>query len=122
VNLRGLKIPIIAVVSVHSFVLGLAMIFCPLHIFAIFRWEHEGSVFFPAQAGVFLILLSGAYLAGTWIKPFAWFLVVSKAVAVTFLVSAWSIGLGPNLLLIAALLDGLMGAAVLLAISRKPGP
>lgn len=120
-NVRRLKTPVIAAVALHSSVLGLAMLFRTSWTLDLFGWEHHDSIFFPAQAGVFLLLLSGAYWAGIWMRPFAWFIVISKTVAVTFLITMWTLGIGQNMLLLAALFDGLMGVAVatLLTISSQ---
>jgi hypothetical protein len=80
-------------------------------------WEYDGPTFFPAQSGVFLLILGGSYLAAIWHRPFAWLLVASKAAAVVFLLAEYALGNGPTMLLLpAAALDGLMGLAVAAAV------
>jgi hypothetical protein len=107
---------VIAAVAVHSFVLGFVLLYCPRWLLVNLGWNYEGPWFFPHQAGIFLILLSWAYLAGIWRTEFAWFLVASKATAVVFLLAECAAGGAPPVLLLAALFDGLMGAAVAAAI------
>lgn len=110
---------LIVLVAVHSVVLGIALLFMPFTTLRLFGWETGGQIFFPSQSGVFLILLGGAYFAALWHRPFAWLLVVSKGVAVLFLVTHYLLGTGPAVLLAAAFFDGLMGAAVLVVLVRK---
>lgn len=89
------------------------MLVMPLWALDLVGWGYEGPRFFPAQAGVFLLLLGCGYFIGIWLRPFAWFLVGSKATAVVFLLSESLYNDIPaRLLLSAALLDGLMGAGV----------
>ena len=113
-NAHRLNQIFIILVALHSLILGSAMLFWPLTTMKFFGWEYEGPVFYPAQTGVFLVLLAGAYLAGLWYRPFAWFLVITKAVAVVFLLTEFYIVENdpPRTLLVAAFFDGLMGITV----------
>jgi hypothetical protein len=112
VSARRLQSLIIAAVALHSLVLGTAMLARPAQTLQLAGWQYEGPSFFPAQSGLFLLILGGAYLAAIWHHSFAWFLVASKAAAVAFLLAEYATGNGPPSLLPAALLDGLMGLAV----------
>jgi hypothetical protein len=90
------------------------MLFQPARTLQLFGWDGQGTMFFPAQSGVFLILFAGAYLAAIWYRGFVWFIVVAKTTAVVFLVSEHFL-LGPAVpgtVLVAAVFDGLMGASV----------
>jgi len=109
---------IVAAVAAHSLTLGAAMLAAPARVLALVRWPHDGSLFFPAQSGVFLLILGLGYLAGMKSRPFAWFLVLSKAVAVLFLVGAAVAGEAPRIVLLQAAGDGLMGLAVALILWR----
>jgi hypothetical protein len=115
----------LVLIALHSFILGGAMLFWSTSTMRLFGWEYTGPLFYPAQTGVFLVLLAGAYLAGLWYRPFAWFLVITKAVAVVFLLTEFYIVEldPPRTLLAAALGDGLMGIAVggTLILLRKNG-
>ena len=105
-----------AAVALHSLALGTAMTFWPVRTLTWCGWEYQGDDFFPAQSGVFLLLLGGAYAAGVWHRPFAWFLVASKAVAVVFLVAEGLRSGAPGPALLAGVLDGAMGLAALTAL------
>lgn len=109
---RRLEQLIIFAVALHSVILGAVMLVCPIEFLHLAGWEYEGSTFFPAQSGIFLLILAGAYVAAIWRRPFAWFLVASKASAVLFLLGEYALGNGPATLLATAAFDGLMGAAV----------
>ncbi|MHC4508392.1 MAG: hypothetical protein ACYTAO_05450 [Planctomycetota bacterium] len=90
------------------------MLFQPARTLRLFGWDYQSTMFFPAQSGVFLILSAGAYLTAIWYRGFVWFIVVAKTAAVVFLVSEHFL-LGPaapRTVLVAAALDGLMGASV----------
>jgi hypothetical protein len=118
VNVCRLDRLLIAAVGLHSLVLGTALLVHPAWILGMAGWQYDGPLFFPAQSGIFLLILGGAYLAGIRHRPFAWLLVASKAAAVTFLLVEYALGNGPVLLLPAAVFDGLMGLAVAVAVIR----
>jgi hypothetical protein len=104
---------IIGAVAMHSLILGTFLLLWPIEFLGWIGWQYEGSIFFPSQSGVYLLILGAAYLAGIQYRPFAWFLVASKAIAVIFLIGHYSLESSPgHMLLHAALLDGLMGLAV----------
>lgn len=118
---RLLERLIIAAVALHSFVLGGAMLLFPVSTLSFFGWSYSGTPFFPSQCGIFLVILGGGYVAAIWRRPFAWFLVGSKAVAVVFLLTHAAVGdpATTPLLLRTALLDGLMGIAVAAIVLRN---
>ena len=71
-------------------------------------------MFFPSQAGLFLLILGMAYATAVWRPRMAWVVVASKATAVVFLLteSLTSDYPPPGDLRLLGLADGLMGAAV----------
>ena len=103
---------LVAGVSLHSIALGAAMLTVPQQILRLFGWQSAGPMFFPEQSGIFLVILGMAYAAGLWQRSFAWFLVISKAIAVVFLVAEYIRGAAPTMALHAAALDGLMCVVV----------
>ena len=105
---------LIILVALHSFLLGTAMLLAPSATMRFFGWEYQGPMFYPAQTGVFLILMGVAYTAGLWHLDFAWFLVLSKTVAMVFLlIEYYFVEVDPpRTLLMAAWFDGAMGALV----------
>lgn len=109
---RRIEIAVICAVGLHSLCLGAAMFVHPHGTLALAGWAYEGPRFFPAQSGIFLILLGAACFAGLRWHHFVWFIVASKATAVMFLCYEALAQGAPNAVLLAALLDGLMGAAM----------
>ena len=109
---RQVKTLVVGIVAAHSMILGAAMLYWPRQTMNLFGWGYDGPTFFPSQSGVFLLLLGMAYAIGAKRREFARFLVASKAVAVAFLVSQYIQGNAPDVAILAAIADGLMGAAV----------
>jgi hypothetical protein len=113
---------VLTLAGLHSLVLGTAMLFSPRIVLGQLGWNSTASEFFPAQSGLFLVILGGVYLAALAHRPFAWVLVGSKAAAVVFLVAETVAGHCPAWMLVVAGLDGTMGvaaAAALLALRRS---
>lgn len=109
---------LVGAVAAHSLALGVCMLLVPKWTLGLVGWDLQGPAFFPAQSGLFLMLLGAAYARGVRERSFAWFLVASKGSAVVFLVGAVLLDSAPGIVLLTALLDGLMGAAVLAALLR----
>ena len=107
---------IVGAVAAHSLVLGAAMLLFPLWTLRLSGWHYEGDTFFPSQSGLFLFLLGSLYLVAVRHAPLAWFLVATKATAVVFLITQSVLIELPPLILLAAVLDGLMGAGVAAAL------
>ncbi len=113
-NPRRIETIIVFLIALHSLLLGLAMTFQPIHILKLFGWNYQGPMFFPTQAGVFLVLFGILFMAILFHRTLTWFIIVVKIAAVVFLVSQHFI-LAPNVpatVLVAAVFDGFMGASV----------
>ena len=108
-------------IAAHSIAMGLALIIQPdiLMEWSGFRSEYEH--FFPAQGGVFHLLMAVAYIMGAInSKKYHYLIVFSiivKAVATTFLIVycitvefKWTI-------LIFGFVDGVMGAMIFIALA-----
>ena len=106
---------VLALVALHSVVLGVAMLVWPLQILSAFGWEFTETRFYPAQSGLFLIILGIVYAMAIRQRAYVAIVVLSKAIAVTFLVSeAWR-GSCPPIVYLTAAIDGFMGALVAIA-------
>jgi len=92
------------------------MLFCPTWTLNVFGWPYDGPTFFPAQSGIFLLLLGISYMGGIYHIQFAFFLVGSKVCAVAFLLVQHFVNAEQGLLLQAAAGDAIMGAAVAAAL------
>jgi len=108
-------------IAVHSIAIGLALIIQPAILMEWSGFNSEYERFFPAQGGVFHLLMAVAYLMGAMnSKKYHYLIIFSiivKAVATTFLLVycitvefKWTIlffGLG----------DGVMGVMILIALA-----
>jgi hypothetical protein len=112
---------VLVAVAAHSIGLGVAFLFFPRRILGLVGWEYTGPVFWPSQAGLFLLILGAAYILAIRLRPLVWLVIGSKVSAFIFLlVSALWVDAPP----IVALLgcgDGLMGLAVAVALWRLRG-
>jgi len=103
---------LLAAVALHSITLGVLMLWNPLMVLQWAGWFYEGSRFFPAQSGLFLLILGLVYAGALWHRPLAWVLVLSKVFAVVFLVTETMAGNCPPIVYLPALADGVMGLVV----------
>jgi hypothetical protein len=113
-SVRRLEVILISLISLHSLILGTAMLFQPAFTLQLFGWNYEGTLFFPAQTGIFLDLFGGLFLAAIWHRKLIWFIIITKSSAVLFLISQYFL-LSPDApftVIVAAVLDGLMGASI----------
>ena len=111
---RSLLSWLLAAVALHSFVLGIAMLATPFWMLSLFGWDVGGSRFFPAQSGLFLLILGIVYAAAVRDRSLVWIVILSKAFAVAFLVGEALGGSCPPVVYVTALIDGVMGSAVAL--------
>jgi len=113
----------ILVVAGHSLALGLCLLSFPQWTLRAVGWEYAGEVFWPSQAGLFLIILGVAYATAVRWRPLVWLLIGSKACAIVFL-SAHAFWLdAPRLAGYLGLADGAMGlTTALLWLSVRRGP
>ena len=117
-----LRKAVTAAVALHSACLGAAMLIAPEVTMRLTGLAYEGSLFFPRQAGVFLLLLGIVYMEAVRRPRWGWFLVFSKVVAVAFLCAEYAWEMRQDAILLAAALDGLMGAtvAILILVGETP--
>ena len=105
--------------AVHSFFAGLGLIFMPASAMSFFGFTAYVEGFFPAQGGIFHIVMSIAYaMAATDLRRFReliLFAIIAKFTATAFLLvyflaidSIW-------IVFVSGIGDGLMGLAILLA-------
>ncbi len=108
---------VILAIGTHSVGAGLALLLFPSATLELVGWQYRGPQFWPSQAGLFLLILGLLYLAALWSPTYIWTIILSKGLAVPFLVvqALYLHADGPVLLLAAG--DGLMAAALALALS-----
>lgn len=106
---------VVLAVAVHSITLGTAFLFFPLRVLGLVGWEYSGPLFWPSQAGLFLVILGAGYAAALRVPAFLWFVVGSKAAAFAFLLASALWVDAPRIVGLLGCGDGLMGFAVAFA-------
>lgn len=92
-NLRSLKLLkiFLILVAIHSFCVGLGLILIPLDYFDLFGFQEYSGNFFKIQAGVFHIVMSGAYVSAAYDplgnRIMIRFAILAKMIAFVFLIS-----------------------------------
>jgi hypothetical protein len=112
---------LLALVAAHSILLGVVMLVWPFGLLSRFGWEVTGSRFFPAQSGLFLLILGIVYATAIRNRSLVWLVVLSKAFAVLFLAGEAFRGSCPPVVYATAAIDGLMGLAVAMLWWRERG-
>jgi hypothetical protein len=103
---------LILAIAAHSIVLGVLLLCVPVWTLNLVGWEYGGEMFWPSQAGLFLIILGIAYAAAVRVRAFAWLAVGSKASAFAFLVVSPAVLGAPTIAALMGCGDGLMGFAL----------
>ncbi len=110
---------ILYLVSVHSLVVGLALILLPLSLLPHFGFQVAVEKFFPVQGGVFHIVMSVAYaMAGYWKlrqEGLIVFSIAAKYAATVFLLSYGLFVQSVCMIWSSALGDVVMGSIILWA-------
>ena len=112
---------VVLLVGLHSCVLGLLMLLLPRWTLGLMGYGQPGDLFFPSQSGIFLLILGVCYLLALREPALVAVIVVSKALAVAFLVAHVAFLGAPPIIGAAAAGDAAMLAAVLWA-RRRDGP
>lgn len=102
---------LIALIGLHSVVLGILMLFAPLIMMRVLGFPQVTPIFFPSQTGIFLLILGICYLFALTEPAFVKVILMSKAFAVPFLFvhaaflsatpSIWAAGAGDAAMLVA---------------------
>jgi len=114
---------ILWLIAAHSVAMGLALIIQPA---VLMEWSGFGSEyerFFPAQGGVFHLLMAVAYVMGAVnSKKYHYLIIFSmivKAVATTFLLIYCFIVEFKWIILIFGLVDGMMGVMIFIILAYR---
>ena len=76
---------LIAVIGIHSTLLGIILLSAPRFMLQTFGFSATGSMFFPSQSGIFLLILGVCYLLALREPAYINVILISKAFAVSFL-------------------------------------
>ncbi len=105
---------LVLVVAGHSASLGLALLLFPRWALQFVGWPYDGQVFWPSQAGLFLVILGVVYASAIRVRPAVWLLIGSKASAIVFLLVSVACLEAPRIAALLGAADGAMGLAVAL--------
>ena len=106
---------VVLAVAAHSIALGTAILFFPVRTLGVVGWGYSGQVFWPSQAGLFLLIMGTAYAAAIRLPALVWLVIGSKASAFAFLLISAMWMDAPRIVALLACGDGLMGLAVAIA-------
>jgi uncharacterized membrane protein len=109
---------LILLVGAHSCLLGVLMLGAPRTVLGIFGFPTSVPLFFPSQSGIFLLVLGVCYLRAAAQPSYVFVILLSKALAVPFLVAHAVFLAAPPIIWAAAAGDALMLAAVGLLLYR----
>ena len=113
---------ILWLVAVHSILMGLALIFQPAILMEWSGFKSGYERFFPAQGGVFHLLMAVAYsLGATDSRKYHFLIVFSvivKAVATVFLIVYCITVEFKWIILVSGIGDGVMGTSIFIAFRR----
>ncbi len=105
---------LVVLVALHSYAVGLMLLFASAWALSFGGWEEGGTLFFTRQGGVFHLIIATLYLYDYFRRDSILALVLAKAAAVIFLVAMSTRG-EPWLAPASAVADGLMLISVLAA-------
>lgn len=111
---------LVILIGAHSLALGALMLLASPLVLPLMGFSGSIPTFFPSQSGIFLVILGVLYLAALRYRDFVLAIFVSKAIAVVFLVVHAAFLGAPPIIWLAALGDGAMFAALLVAVLRDP--
>lgn len=118
---------LVVLVAIHSLAVGAMLLVAPAWSVSFAGWEGVDSLFFPRQAGAFHFVVAFAYLYEHRRLGSVNLLVLTKAFACAFLLSAVALGEAAWSVPFSGVTDGLMGATVLavhlrrIRLSRRAG-
>jgi hypothetical protein len=103
---------LILLVGAHSCLLGVLMLGAPRAVLGILGFPASLPLFFPSQSGLFLLILGVCYLHAAAQPSYVFVILLSKALAVAFLVVHTVFFAAPPIIWAAASGDALMLAGV----------
>ncbi|MCM2315542.1 MAG: hypothetical protein NDJ92_10370 [Thermoanaerobaculia bacterium] len=113
---------VILLVGIHSCVLGLAMLFATRRMVETLGFAPSVPAFFPSQSGIFMLILGLFYLRALAEPAYVWTILVSKALAVAFLLMHVLFVAAPPIIWAACAGDAAMLVAVAIMVRRHRRP
>lgn len=117
-NSRNIFRLLLWLIALHSFVVGVCLIFLPLTLFEFFGFAAISEKFFPVQGGVFHIIMAGVYACSAFnperCRDYIRLTIIAKFTALLFLLLFYLLIDRQLVVLLSGLGDGLMGLLVVL--------
>jgi hypothetical protein len=115
---------IIILVALHSFAIGILLLWSPPWGFQLSGWDTVEPLFFPRQSGAFHIALAAGYLIEHFRYRGILLLLTAKVIATVFLFGSVIMGEHGWVVLFSGIADILMGIVVYLIHSQvqRTGP
>jgi hypothetical protein len=110
---RRLERWLIVLIALHSYAVGVFLLFLTRWGVAFGGWDNVSTLFFPRQAGVFHLVVATGYLIEYFRYRGIVLMVTAKLTAVVFLFGMMAVGESSWAVPLSAVGDGLMGVAVL---------
>ena len=112
---------LVHLIALHSFVIGLFLMFLTRWGTAFGGWPEVTPLFFARQAGAFHVVVGTGYLLEYFHHATVRLLLVTKSVALVFRISMTILDSAPWAVPLSAVGDGLMGLAVLVVHGKVVG-
>jgi hypothetical protein len=103
---------LVLLIALHSYGVGLVLMFASDFAMRLGGWGDEGTVFFTRQGGIFHLIIATLYLLDYFRRDSILPIVLAKSVAVVFLFTLGALG-EPWAVWFSGVVDGLMLVTVL---------
>jgi hypothetical protein len=100
---------VIILISLHSFGIGIGLLWSPSWAFRMAGWEEVTPLFFPHQAGAFHIVVACGYLIEYFRYRGILILLTAKGIATVFLLASAALGEHSWVVMLSGIADALMG-------------
>jgi hypothetical protein len=109
---------LVVLIALHSYVVGIALLFSGPWALRLGQWEPGGTFFFMRQGGAFHVIVASLYL-WAWFRHRSTFpILLAKSVAVVFLATMSLLG-EPSAVLASGILDAMMLVILLVVRARS---
>ena len=116
ITARQSLIIILWLVALHSFCVGLGLIFLPVSMMPLFGFREYTVNFFPIQGGVFHLVMVVAYVFAALDidrnRACIYFAIIAKSIAFIFLMTYFLLFEPVITVLLSAISDGIMGLVI----------
>jgi hypothetical protein len=109
---RHLEALAVASIALHSFAVGLVLVFFPAWAASFGGWGDADPLFFIRQGGAFHLVVAAGYVVEYLRHRSVSLMLIAKSLAVVFLGISWAVDPGVWAVPLSAASDGLMAVAI----------